>query len=76
LILNGTQSSEFEKQLKKITQGAKWHNFETLKEELKILHIELPLEIVRKLSRITKDWTPGLRYECGRLDTGETRAFI
>jgi HEPN domain-containing protein len=76
LILHRTEAAAFEEKLERITQGAKWHNFEVLKEELKKSDVDLPLDMVRRLKRINNDWTPSLRYECGRLDTGETRAFI
>ena len=41
---------------------------------LRDMGILLPLRLAKRLRRTT--WTPGLRYETGRRDTGETRAFL
>ena len=50
------------------------HRPDVLLGELRDLGIALPLELARRMRRF--DWTTDLRYETGRRDTGETRAFL
>lgn len=50
------------------------HQAEVLLDLLKGLGITLSVELAKRM-RLFK-WTTELRYETGRLDTGETRAFL
>ena len=74
LILELTPASERPTMLKKITAGKKMHEAEVLGGILKDLGIPIPLRLVKKLRR--SGWTTALRYESGRTDTGETKAFL
>jgi len=76
LILDRTPAATQSQVLHRITHGSSMHYVETLKRELVQLSppVPLPLEIVKRLRR--SNWTTDLRYETGRTDTGETRAFL
>lgn len=74
LILDKTPEKDRTKWLKKPTSGAKMHSPEALAGFLKDEGIALPLDLVKRLR--TSTWTTNLRYETGRTDTGETRAFL
>jgi hypothetical protein len=74
LILEKTPLAERENMLSKLTQSAGSHRKEVLLGELRNLGVILPLEHSRRMRRF--DWTTALRYETGRLDTGETRAML
>ena len=50
------------------------HRPEVLIGELNDLGIKFPNEFAKR--RKLFEWTTGLRYETGRLDTGETIAFL
>ena len=50
------------------------HKPDVLLGELRDRGIALPLELAKRLRRF--DWTTDLRYETGRRDTGETKAFL
>ena len=50
------------------------HRPDVLLGELRKFGIIRPVEIARRMRRF--DWTTDLRYETGRRDTGETRAFL
>ncbi len=74
LILEITPAVDQTKTLAKISSGGKMHNMEVLGEILTKLGRPIPLELLRRLRRST--WSPALRYESKRTDTGETRAFL
>lgn len=74
LILERTPDSERPAALKEITAGSKMHRVEVLLERLRNLGLCLPLVITKRMRRFS--WTTDLRYETGRLDTGETVAFL
>ncbi|MBY0523326.1 MAG: HEPN domain-containing protein [Gemmataceae bacterium] len=74
LILEKTLPAERPALLRKITSGAKMHGPEVLVGILRDMGILMPLKRVKKFRKAT--WTTELRYETGRKDTGETRAFL
>jgi hypothetical protein len=74
LILEATPEAARPAKLALISAGSKMHRPEILLGELKDLGIKLPLELAKRFRRFT--WTTALRYESGRMDTGETRAFL
>jgi HEPN domain-containing protein len=74
LILELTPDLEKPDKLRRITSGAKMHRPDVLLGELRDLGIRLPLQIAKRMRRF--DWTTDLRYETGRRDTGETKAFL
>jgi HEPN domain-containing protein len=74
LILECTSARDREKMLGKITSGKKMHAAEILGGILKDLGRPIPLDLVKKFRR--SGWSPALRYETGRTDTGQTRWFL
>jgi hypothetical protein len=50
------------------------HLPERLGEILKDLAHPIPLQLAKRFRR--SRWSTALRYETGRMDTGETRAFL
>lgn len=50
------------------------HRPDVLLGDLRDLGIALPVVLARRMRRFT--WSPELRYETGRRDTGETIAFL
>jgi HEPN domain-containing protein len=74
LILETTPASDRPDVLKKISSGNKMHDAEILGGILKELGHPIPLDLVKRIRR--SGWTTSLRYESGRTDTGETRAFL
>jgi HEPN domain-containing protein len=74
LILEVTPVTKKASTLKKISSGEKMHRQEVLAGLLKDLSRPIPLTLIKKLRRST--WSTSLRYESGRTDTGETRAFL
>ena len=74
LILQRTPDPDKPEKLKGLTSGAKMHRPDVLLGELRVLGVALPLEIAKRMRRF--DWTTGLRYETGRMDTGETRGML
>ena len=79
LILHLTPPSEQPEVLKKITAGKKMHDAEILGGILKSGILKnrkrpIPLDLVKRFRR--SGWSTALRYETGRRDTGETRAFL
>lgn len=74
LILFKTPNEEREEKLKLITSGAKMHRPDILLGELRDLGVFLPLTLAKRMRRV--DWNTNLRYETGRLDTGETIGFL
>jgi len=74
LILQLTPDADKPNKLKEITAGAKMHRPDILLGELRNLGVALPLVLSRRMRRF--NWTPDLRYETGRRDTGETIAFL
>jgi HEPN domain-containing protein len=73
LILAKTPAAALTAQFKTLTSGAKMHNFEALAAILRNLGVALPAEVTKGIRKST--WSTNLRYETGRMDTGETRAF-
>jgi HEPN domain-containing protein len=74
LIMEKTAPPDRETMLYKLTHGAASHRKEVLLGALRDRGVVLPLEHSKRMRRF--DWTTGLRYETGRLDTGETRAVL
>ena len=74
LILDSTSVADQSNRLKEISTGKKMHNLEVLGAILKDLGRPIPLDLVKRFRR--SRWTTALRYESGRTDTGETRAFL
>lgn len=74
LILKVTLPAERPDVLKKISSGKKMHDPEVLGEILKRCGRPIPLELVKRFRR--SGWSTALRYESGRTDTAETRAFL
>jgi len=74
LILHRTRDRDKPDKLEKITSGAPMHRPEVLLGELRDLGVSLPPDIARRMRRF--HWTPNLRYETGRRDTGETIGFL
>lgn len=74
LILFRTADADKEERLKLITSGAKMHRPDVLLGELRDLGVLLPLTLAKRMRRV--DWNTRLRYETGRLDTGETIGFL
>ena len=74
LILEKTPAVGRPDALKKISAGATMHRPEVLLGELRALGVLLPLELAKRFRRFK--WDTDLRYETGRLDTGETVAFL
>jgi hypothetical protein len=74
LIMERTAEPDHVPILYKLTHGAASHKNEVLLGKLRELGVALPLELSKRMRRF--DWTTGLRYETGRLDTGETRAVL
>jgi HEPN domain-containing protein len=74
LILDRTDQVSKAETLRKISSGKKMHKSDLLGGLLKDLGCPIPLHLVKKLRRST--WSTALRYEVGRSDTGETRAFL
>ncbi|HXD88438.1 MAG TPA: hypothetical protein VN641_18255 [Urbifossiella sp.] len=76
LILHKTPISDRLETLSRITSGASMHRVEVLLGVLRDLGVALPAEIARRIRSRRFDWIPDLRYETGRRDTGETKAFL
>ena len=74
LILEKTSLADRGLVREKLTQGASSHKKEVLLGHLRDLGVNLPLDLAKRMRRF--EWTTDLRYETGRLDTGETRALI
>jgi hypothetical protein len=74
LILHSTPNADKPETLKLISSGSKMHRPDVLLGELRKLGVLLPLELAKRMRRV--DWTTSLRYETGRLDTGETIGFL
>lgn len=74
LIMEKTPEAGRPDMLYRLTHGAASHRKEILLGELRDLGISLTPELSRRMRRF--DWTTALRYETGRLDTGETRAVL
>ena len=74
LILYRCTPSRQSHVLQQITSGARMHQAEVLLDLLKGLCITLSVELAKRMRRFK--WTTELRYETGRLATGETRAFL
>jgi hypothetical protein len=74
LILEVTPIADKASALAKVSSGGKMHNVEVLAELLKKLGCPIPPDLRKRLRR--SGWSTALRYESGRTDTGETRAFL
>jgi len=76
LILDKTPDTEKDDTLKKIIKGAKMHDPEKLLELLWERGVKPPVDLRKRMARFVGTWATDLRYETGRRDTGETRAFL
>lgn len=77
LILHRTPVANHADTLSKITAGKKMHSVEVLAGILNDLGSPMPRALLRKLLQTRHiRWSTNLRYEYGRIDTGETRAFL
>ena len=74
LILHSTPTGEQTAMLMKISTGSAMHNPETLGAILKDLGRPIPLAVVKGFRRF--GWSTALRYESGRIETGEARGFL
>lgn len=74
LILETTPETDRKKMLKEISSGKQMHSAEALLGRLRDRNRRIPLKLVKRLR--PSDWSTNLRYETGRIDTGETRAFL
>jgi hypothetical protein len=74
LILEKTPEADRPDTLYNLTHGAQVHRKEVLLGKLRDLGVVLTPELAKRMRRF--DWETGLRYETGRLDTGETRAVL
>lgn len=74
LILETTPAADRSDQLDKMCSGAKMHRPEVLLDILRTKGIRMPLSLVQRFRRFS--WSTDLRYETGRRDKGETRAFL
>jgi hypothetical protein len=74
LILEKTPLSVKSAKLAMISSGKKMHAPAVLLNELRNLGVQLPVEIAKRMRKFR--WSTDLRYETGRLDTGETIAFL
>jgi len=77
VVMEQTPAGRRPAKLRAITISAMMHQPEVLLGELRKVGVVLPPELalrMRKLSRF--GWSTDLRYEVGRLDTGETRALL
>jgi hypothetical protein len=74
LILEKTAAADRLNMLEKLTHGAASHRKEVLLGKLKELGVSLTPGLAKRMRKF--DWTTALRYETGRLDTGETRALL
>ncbi len=74
LILHRTTVANRPEAVSKLTRGAAAHRKEVLLQFLRDLGVTLTPELARRMRRF--EWTTQLRYETGRLDSGETRALL
>jgi HEPN domain-containing protein len=74
LILEKTPPAEKSDRLTRITSGAVMHRYDVLAGMLKDMGTVFPSDLARRLRK--SNWSPELRYQTGRLDPGETRAFL
>ena len=74
LIMHLTPDDAKLNTLQKITRSATMHLPDTLFGLLHNLGVSRPLELTIRLRRV--GWSTELRCEVGRLDFGETRAFL
>ncbi|WP_435022285.1 HEPN domain-containing protein [Tundrisphaera sp. TA3] len=74
LILEKTPEADRPETLYRLTRGIAAHRKEVLLGRLRELGITLTPELAGRMRRF--DWDTSLRYETGRLDTGETRALL
>jgi hypothetical protein len=74
LIMERTAEAERPAMLERLTRGATYHRPEVLLDRLRELGIALTPDLARRMRRF--DWSPDMRYETGRKDTGETNALL
>lgn len=74
LIVAATAESDRPAILKKLTGGKKMHSPEVLGGLLRDLNHPIPAKLAQRFRK--SSWSVDLRYESGRTDTGETRAFL
>lgn len=76
LIMDSAPDAEKANTLKRITSGAAAHRPDVLLGRLRVYGISLPDDLRKRMRRFTDTWETSLRYETGRRDLGETRAFL
>ena len=69
-------SAERSAMLDQLTQGAKYHRVEPLLDRLRDRGIFLTVDLAKRMRRFSRTWTTSLRYETGRMDTGETIGLL
>ncbi|HTQ39643.1 MAG TPA: HEPN domain-containing protein [Pirellulales bacterium] len=74
LIIEYSSEAERTEKLKLITSGKKNHNPEILAGYLTDIGHPIPPDLKKRILRL--GWSVDLRYEFGKKDTGETRAFL
>jgi hypothetical protein len=74
LIVENTPEAGRPAMLERLTRGATYHNVEALLDRLRERGVALTPELARRIRRF--DWSPDLRYEIGRKDTGETNGLL
>jgi hypothetical protein len=74
LIMERTAEADRPDTLHSLTHGAAAHRPEVLLGRLRDLGVFLTPQLAARMRRF--DWTTALRYETGRLDTGETKALL
>lgn len=76
LIMSEAGDSDKADMLKRITSGASAHRPDVLLARLRAQGVTLPDDLRKRMRRFTDTWETSLRYEVGRRDLGETRAFL
>ena len=76
LILHRTSPEAKPAMLRRISSGASMHRPEVLLGYLRDINLVLPSVLGKRMRTGRFTWSTNLRYETGRLDTGETTAFL
>jgi HEPN domain-containing protein len=74
LIMRLTPEANHEEAFHRLKSGAKMHDPEHLKEELKNLNYPIPNELVKGFRRFK--WSTNLRYDSGRRPHSEVRGYM
>ena len=74
LILEKTLEVDRPDILDRLTHGATYHRPEVLLDRLRERGVVLTNDLAKRMRRF--DWSPALRYETGRKDTGETNGLL